>query len=108
MWSITKRQVSSATASKILRPFYLQVHPDFFFNDEEKKSINENSLKELNRHLVDLESGSHVATKMVHFHSKFSKKSIATMKSLGNQFENSKNQSVFETAFFRRRRRNIR
>merc|ERR1712048_1236168 len=57
--TLNRRSITSAEATKILRPFYLQVHPDFFYSDNKlKKATNDSSLQILNSAIIDLQHGS--------------------------------------------------
>lgn len=51
---ILAKFLTSSEASAALRPFIFNVHPDLFSNFPEARSVNENSLKQLNGYLHEL------------------------------------------------------
>ena len=54
MQLVFARSLTSSEASAALRPFIFNVHPDLFAQFPEARSVNENSLKQLNGYLHEL------------------------------------------------------
>uniref|UniRef100_A0A3B5MDA2 DUF4460 domain-containing protein n=1 Tax=Xiphophorus couchianus TaxID=32473 RepID=A0A3B5MDA2_9TELE len=50
-----QRALSAAEAVNALRPFYFAVHPDFFGQFPREREVNENSLKQLNGYMENLQ-----------------------------------------------------
>ncbi|XP_014831086.1 PREDICTED: T-cell activation inhibitor, mitochondrial isoform X1 [Poecilia mexicana] len=52
---VQQRALSAAEAVNALRPFYFAVHPDFFGQFPREREVNENSLKQLNGYMENLQ-----------------------------------------------------